>query len=61
VVIGKIKVFYLLSLVIISFLAFFQGPGALGFSPVYERQEITDLDKDWKFWSFEKIKIKIKI
>jgi hypothetical protein len=57
VVVGKItKVLYLLSLIIISFLAFFQGHGALGFSPVYERQEITDLNKDWKFWSLDKDK-----
>jgi hypothetical protein len=50
------KYFYLLSLVIISFLAFFNGHGALGFSPIYERQEIKDLDNDWKFWSFDKDK-----
>ena len=50
------NVLYLLLFLIIPFITFFQGDDAIGFSPTYERQEIIDPDKDWKFWSLDKDK-----
>ena len=49
------NVLYLLLFLIIScLLTFHQENHANAFSPIYERQEIIDPDKDWKFWSLDK-------
>ena len=52
------KVLYLLLFLflIIFLIIFFQENYANAFSPIYERQEIIDPDKDWKFWSLDKDK-----
>jgi hypothetical protein len=50
------NVLYFLLFLIISLITFFQENYANAFSPIYERQEIIDPDKDWKFWSLDKDK-----
>jgi hypothetical protein len=49
------NVLYLLLFLLIScFITFCQENSVNAFSPIYERQEIIDPDKDWKFWSLDK-------